>query len=77
MGYLTASIAWKTWFFTNYERLISEVDYNPAVERASADEPGESTRFIAPAAARTRSATINWSSRSPTVTVANEPSESW
>ena len=77
MGYLTESIAWKTWFFTNYERLISEVDSNPAVERASADEPGESTRFIAPAAARTRSATINWSSRSPTVTVANEPSESW
>ena len=76
MGHLTTTTAWKMWFFTNYEHLISKVDSNPAVARASADEPGESTKFIAAVASGTRSVSTNWSSRSPTVTVADAPSES-
>ncbi|KAM5543658.1 hypothetical protein V8D89_002909, partial [Ganoderma adspersum] len=70
MEQLTSTIEWKTWFFANYERLISKVDPNPKVGRASEDGSG-STSFISPVASHSHSASINWSPQSSTISIAN------
>ncbi|KAM5543655.1 hypothetical protein V8D89_002906 [Ganoderma adspersum] len=56
---------WNTWFFSNYERLVSKVGStsNSDVARALADDR-DSTGLSNPVASRTRSATINGRSHS-------------
>ncbi|KAM5543653.1 hypothetical protein V8D89_002904 [Ganoderma adspersum] len=69
-------LEWTAWFFANYERLISKVDLNANARRASADEPGDSARFITPVASRTRSSSINRSSRFSTIAAVNTLTDS-
>ncbi|KAI1789228.1 hypothetical protein LXA43DRAFT_588134 [Ganoderma leucocontextum] len=68
-------IMWKTWFIANFEKLNSKVAFDPNVERPSAGGT-RSTGLGSQGTSRTRSTSSNRPSRSSTIIVTDERSNS-